>query len=55
MKDAARRSAQTGDNQAAAKPERLLSVVQVGLTVCSLALGWVGEIENGRSVDAEVG
>jgi putative hemolysin len=26
-----------------AKPERLLSVVQVGLTVCSLALGWVGE------------
>jgi CBS domain containing-hemolysin-like protein len=24
-------------------PERLLSVVQVGLTVCSLALGWVGE------------
>ena len=27
-----------------AKPERLLSVVQVGLTVCSLALGWVGEV-----------
>ena len=26
-----------------ASPERLLSVVQVGLTVCSLALGWVGE------------
>src|ERR1035437_10070949 len=26
-----------------AQPERLLSVVQVGLTVCSLALGWVGE------------
>lgn len=26
-----------------ARPERLLSVVQVGLTICSLALGWVGE------------
>lgn len=26
-----------------ARPERLLSVVQVGLTVCSLVLGWVGE------------
>jgi len=25
------------------RPERLLSVVQVGLTVCSLVLGWIGE------------
>lgn len=26
-----------------ARPERFFSVVQVGLTACSLALGWVGE------------